>query len=179
MPEQEINRYPVVDDDRYERNEVLLRCGTGSGLSLPTEACATDNGLRHPLTLVVGSVNLNTEGMHKSTVKIEFSSIINFRAKSPCGGYLLRLVFQLSRSCNKGTKVPLASWVYEKEVDVILELPGPETVNQDFKDFFGFNWCECDECPGCCTYLVEIVDYASDYISSASITNVGISALAV
>ena len=104
--------------------------------------------------------------------------MINLRVESECGGYLLGITFQLSKACNNGVKLPLGTWIFEKEVDVYLEAPGPRLVEIDIMEPFGFKWCECDVCPGCCTYVIEITDIASDYVECASITNVSISAMA-
>ena len=52
-------------------------------------------------------------------------------------------------------------------------------VEVDFRESFGFSWCECQDCPDCCTYIVEVVDVQAFGIQSVSITNVSISALAV
>jgi len=163
----------------------VLSCGHGSGLTLPvgpvlqaTGQAAGSNG--GAPTLVVGTVNLDTRGLDHPDVKIDFSSLINFRANF-LSGYELTIIFQLSRACNNGQKIPLAQWTYEKEADVYLNglsIPSEVTVDFQIKDPFSFVWCDCHDCPGCCTYLVEIINVCGFYIEAASITNVGITAIA-
>lgn len=155
----------------------ILNCGTGTGVSLPVNNI-NGNGIIAPL--VVGSVNLDTGHLKKSTKKIEFSSLINARTDEFENDFTLRIIFQLSAVCNGGCKVPLGTWSYEKHVELEQEGVGslPEQV-WSFQDPFSFVWCECEECPECCRFIVEVAQFQSESIVSASITNVGISALAV
>ncbi len=165
----------------------ILSCGQGSGLILPisdnllrAEANQSSTGYLGTPTLVVGTVNLDTRGLDHPAIKIDFSSLINFKANF-LPGFELTIIFQLSRSCDHGQKTPLATWIYEKSASVDLDglvLPREVAVDFQFKDPFSFVWCECHDCPGCCTYLVEIININSFYIESASITNVGITAIA-
>jgi len=165
----------------------ILSCGNGQGASIPVvesplsgpQAAQSLVGYGSPC-LIIGSVPLDTNGLDHPDVKIDFSSLINFRANF-LSGYNFRLVFQLSRSCSHGEKTPLATWTYEKQADVYLyglAIPSEVSVNFEFKDPFGFVWCQCHDCPGCCLYTVEIVDIYTYGIECASITNVGITAIA-
>ena len=165
----------------------ILSCGNGQGGSIPVSDLAL-NGAQAAQRLVgygspcltVGTVTLDSNGLDHPDVKIDFSSLINFRANF-LSGYTFRLVFQLSRSCSHGAKTPLATWTFEKEADVYLDglsVPSEVCVNFEFKDPFGFVWCLCHDCPGCCLYTVEIVDVCAYGIECASITNVGITAIA-
>lgn len=184
------------DDRKRDDDKVVLKCGTGSGFVIPIDncGCSSGHGNKHFPPLVAGIVSINTGKKGGSTVKIEFSSMINFKADSWGGDFQIKLVFQLSRTCDGGAKIPLGTWIYEKEVDVDRKGPlcgepsiqsngGPHhhgvDVEVDFKQPFCFTWCECTDCPGCCTYVVELVHFETDNIECASVTNVGINALAV
>lgn len=163
----------------------ILKCGTGSGISLPVgNNVLGGNGSSGYgyVPQVVGTVNIDTSRLHDITKKIEFSSLINFKAEY---FFSFSLVFQLSAICNGGYKQPLGTWTYEKQVELDYDPAvqannlGPFELDFDFKDPFCFSWCECDECPECCRFIVEVVDFRSCNVECASITNVSISAMAV
>jgi hypothetical protein len=181
-------------DFRPQDNRVVMNCGNGSGITIPTD---NKGGWgNHQASLVAGTVTLNTMGLRCPTIKIDFSSMINYRVDSNDGDYLIRLAFQLSKACN-GHKIPLNTWIYEKEVDKHGYLPicsgaqiGPESVGPSIpypslpeldmtvQEHFGFTWCECNPCPDCCLYVVEIVDVDAKKVKSVSLTNVGINVIA-
>ncbi len=179
-------------DSHFQHQEVVLSCGKGNGLTLPIGGgceCGSSNRWQPP-TLVIGTVNLDTSDRHKPTVKIDFSSLINFGATSDGGEYFLGIIFQLSKISNSGAKIPLATWIFEKKVDNsdddcarccnpngLAPIADPVQVNN--RESFAFSWCECDACPGCFTYILEIIDFESAFIDFASISNVSISAMAV
>ncbi|MEN6463499.1 MAG: DUF4489 domain-containing protein [Syntrophomonas sp.] len=165
-------------DHENRENKVVLSCGTGSGVPIPVS-----NNLGWQPCLVVGTVVLDTRGLKKPTVKIDYSSIVNFAAN--CILFEFEIRFQLSRSCNGGEKVPLASCTYERNIGFnspsnfaeAREVLGLITIG--YQDPVAFTWCDCHDCPGCCTYTVELIGVNAIGIASASITNVGINALAV
>lgn len=169
------------DYDDYRRRKdskpvfpvTVLNCGTGTGTSLSILANESNNLGFVPQ--VVGSVNLDTRGLKKVTKKIEFSSVINFQTTEFERDFFITLVFQLSAVCNGSSKIPLGTWTYEKNLN--FENQGNDQT-WTIKDPFSFVWCECDDCPDCCRYIVEIVDFRYNSIASVSVTNVGISALA-
>ncbi|MEN6327484.1 MAG: DUF4489 domain-containing protein [Syntrophomonas sp.] len=159
----------------------ILNCGTGSGISLPVENNGLSGGGGYGFVpQVVGTVNIDTSRLQDINKKIEFSSIINFRAE---GFFSFTVVFQLSAICNGGGKQPLGTWTFDRQVGFDYEpsaqANGPFELDFDFKDPFGFTWCECGECPECCRFIVEVVDVRSCGVECASITNVSISAMAV
>lgn len=178
--------YPPPHPDRFP--VTILNCGNGQGGSLPVNGLIvgdqTDDqavaGINGSPCLIMGAVTLDTNGLDHPDIKIDFSSLINFRANF-LSGYILRVIFQLSRSCGYGGKTPLATWIFEKEADVYLDgltIPSEVNVEFEFKDPFGFVWCLCNDCPGCCLYTVEVIDVCSYGIECASVTNVGITAIA-
>lgn len=161
----------------------ILNCGTGSGISLPvTNNVLSGGGGYGFIPQVVGTVNIDTSRLKDITKKIEFSSVINFKAEN---FFFFTVVFQLSAICNGGFKQPLGTWTYEKQVELEYDLAeqaqnlGPFELDFDFKEPFCFTWCECDECPECCRFIVEVVDVRSCNVECASLTNVSISAMAV
>lgn len=173
-------------------SKVIMSCGNGSGLAIPTDSRGGKG--KSQSSLVAGTVSLNTRELRCATVKIDFSSMINYQVKSWDGEYLIRIIFQLSKACDGGQKVPLGTWVYEKEVDkerysrngigpaaaVNGGCPPPQPeVEMVIKEPFGFTWCGCTACPDCCLYLVEVIDVDSDNIKCLSLTNVSISAMAM
>lgn len=181
----------AADHENHKKRDfpvVIFNCGNGSGVTLPVTgavACAGNQaviGSWGAPTLIIGTVNLDTRGLDHPSIKIDFSSLVNFRADSDFSGYSLRIIFQLSRSCEHENKVPLATWVYQNEISVNLGIPVPDLnlvdIDVESKEPFNFVWCDCHDCPGCCVYLVEIIDISAYNIESASITNVGISSIA-
>ncbi len=184
------------DDRKPDDDKVVMKCGTGSGFVIPINnnnyVANGGGGNQYFPPMVAGIVSINTSKKGGSTVKIDFSSMINFQADSWNGNFEIELVFQLSKMCDGGAKIPLGTWIYEKEVEVgyggslggqpsAQSSGGPNgaCVEVDFKQPFSFTWCECTDCPGCCTYVVELVHFETHNIECASVTNVGINALAV
>jgi len=180
-------------DSHLQYQEVVLSCGKGTGLNLPigSGGCGCGSGNRwQPPALIVGTVNVDISGRHKPTVKIDFSSLINFGANSNGGEYFLGIIFQLSKISNSSAKIPLATWIFEKKVDKLDDncacccdpnglAPIADPVQVNIRENFAFSWCECDACPGCYTYILEIIDFETAFIDFASITNVSINAMAV
>ena len=174
--------YYSEHDKKHSENKVVFSCGSGGGANIPVSSAVAlgaeslGSAYQQP-GLVVGTVTLNTRGLKSPSVKIDFSSVVSFKTTQFLFEIALR--FQLSRACNNGPKIPLATWTYEREVDsqVPIELIGP--LNVEFKDPIAFTWCDCDDCPGCCTYFVEIVDVDTEDIGFALVSNVGINALAI
>jgi hypothetical protein len=175
-------------DNPPEKKDIVLACGTGSGVALPLISGPVPLGFT-PAKVVVGTVTLDTRKLEKPSVKVDFSSVINLLADVGLGGLSLSILFTLSKVCD-GDRIPLGSWTYQKTVafgllygaageDVASSALSNGCIEVDFRESFGFNWCECQNCPDCCTYVVEVADVQSFNIQSVSITNVSISALAV
>ncbi len=171
-------------DKKCDFPETILSCGQGSGLTLPVNNVAVQNasglGFIGTQSLPVGTVTIDSSCLVRPEVKIEFSSILNFKADL-LWGFTFRVVFKLSRICDRGSRVPLSTFTYEKSLNIGLgSMAVPSGIFADFQfsEPFGFVFCDCQECPGCCDYIVEIVDIAAYNIEGASITNVGIAAVA-
>ncbi|HZK42763.1 MAG TPA: DUF4489 domain-containing protein [Syntrophomonadaceae bacterium] len=146
-------------------NQTILSCGTGSGLIIP-EHSEGNSQLFNPYS--IASVAIDASELKSANVKVDFSCIILFREDARDD---LRLTFQLSKNYVNGGKIALGSWNFERDFDDDDQI---ETI-----DSFGFTWCECDTCPGCAYYTVELINIESEGVDSAAISNSSINALAV
>ncbi|MBU5270547.1 DUF4489 domain-containing protein [Clostridium cochlearium] len=156
--------------------ETTLACGTGTGANIPIP---TNNGTFSPITLA--SVSIDTSCLKKPTVKIDFDSIINYSASMTVADDAaisnpFTVTFQLSKTCNDGSKIGLGNWYYS----TAFLLPAVNTT-----DSFSFTHCECSSCSGCCIYTIEIVQASAsvltnvtDLVENAQIVSSSISALA-
>jgi len=157
----------------------ILKCGTAA--SIPTITSSVLNGAAAIGTSssygsnVVATVALNTTGLVDTTVKIDFSSLISFRTTND-DNYCLRLAFRLSRVCD-GNQVPLGTWTFEKTSYELDSNVDGEYIQET--DSFCFSYCQCDTCPGCCYYVVELCEQYPYNIAFADISGVTLTALAV
>jgi len=185
MPEkeEEYKYYPRPKPRPKHQTETILKCGNSMG---STPLCTYDGGIsRNGLDggcgstpAIVASVGLDTSELINPTIKIDFSSLISFKT---CGddNYLLRVVFKLSKVCGR-SHVPLGTWTFEQiqhEENSVAQVDGCEFVQET--DAFCFSWCESDDCPDCCRYMVEIVDQQCYNIDFAVVSNISLTALAV
>lgn len=150
---------------RPQINQTILGCGTGNGLIVP-EHSEKNSQLTNPY--VLASVSLDTSDLKKPNVKVDFSCIIMFRDNDSDD---LRLTFQLVKTTQHGSRIPLGSWNFERDFDDNDQF---ETV-----DSFSFTWCQCDDCPGCNHYTVELTNVESEGVDCVAISNPSINALAV
>lgn len=125
----------------------LLSCGQGSGVAIPL-ATATSPFFS---PIPIASVTIDTTCLCNPTVKIDFNSIINYQALLAVGTLTtpFTVTFQLSKTCNDGSKIALGTWDYSQGALLALAVNSTNS--------FGFSYCECHACPGCCVYTVEIV----------------------
>ncbi|MDD3363510.1 MAG: DUF4489 domain-containing protein [Syntrophomonas sp.] len=183
--EEEIETKPEKKEHKckpHHQTETILRCGTATG-SGPLSC----NGIGIPSVgsngygfqpIVQAAVVLNTSKLINPTVKIDFSSLISFKT---CGddNYFLHLAFKLSKVCGGG-RIPLGTWTFEQshhEDNAVASTNGGEFVQET--DPFCFSWCECDDCPDCCRYIIEIVDQQCYNIEFVTVSNISLTALAV
>jgi len=182
MPEreEEYKYYPHPKPRPKHQTETILKCGTsvGSGPLSCNSGLSVDGGYGSPHT-VEATVALDTSELINPTVKIDFSSLISFKTIGD-DNYFLRLVFKLSKVCG-GSPIPLGTWAFEQihqERDgKAAQVDGCEFVQET--DAFSFSWCECDDCPDCCRYIVEIVDQQCYNIDFVTVSNISLTALAV
>jgi hypothetical protein len=171
---------------------VVLNCGTTTG-SAPL-SCNCPPHEQHPV--VQAGVTLDTDNIINPTIKIDFSALISFKTKYD--DYFLHLGFKLSKIC-AGSHIPLGTWNFEKSnregffpidgaeapcapgvPDAPLLFPPlhPSGSLQE-TDSFSFSWCECNDCPGCCRYIVELVEHQCYNIDFALVSNISFTAMAV
>jgi len=163
--------------------ETILSCGTATGSgplscnSIVMVGVASNGYGFQPN--VQATVALDTSQLINPTVKIDYSSLISFKTCSD-DNYFLRLVFKLSKICGGGC-ILLGTWTFEQisqDINgVVDQVSGGSSVQET--DAFCFSWCECDDCPDCCRYIVEIVDQQCYNITFVNVSNISLSALAV
>ncbi|GAA0122145.1 MAG: DUF4489 domain-containing protein [Clostridium argentinense] len=148
-------------------NSSILSCGTGSGLTIPAVAPGTivaPGAQFNPIP--VASVTIDTTCLCNPGVKIHFSSIINYQALLTLGALPIlttpfTVTFQLSKTCDNGSKIALGSWTFTQAILAVA-------VN--ITKTFSFTFCECNTCPGCCVYTVDIVNATRSALLDITLT---------
>ncbi|WP_291559306.1 DUF4489 domain-containing protein [Clostridium sp. UBA2485] len=140
----------------------ILSCGTASGLAIPAVTAGTPFN-----PIPVASVTIDTTCLCRPSVKIDFTSIINYQALLTLGaGPLLTtpftVTFQLSKTCDNGSKIALGSWTFTLAI-----LAAAVNITQTF----AFTHCECHACPGCCVYTVDIVQATRSALLGVTVTS--------
>lgn len=118
--------------------EVLLECGSGTGSR--TFTSPNDSSFQ------LAQVTVDTKGLCKPMVNIEFSSIVSFEEIGDAlNNALLR--YELFRVCEDGRAESQGVWMLAK-------------INQNtdkITESFDFTFCKPAPCKsGCCTYFVEV-----------------------
>ena len=139
---------PVCADCRLPNppcpESLIFNCCTGAGVNagiiLPSGALLPP---ATPIPLVCAA--LDTTCLCKPIVTVKFNCIVDFSARPEPAP----IIFQLKKSCDNGQEVVCGTWTF--------------TINgflsSDSADSFAFAFCDCNLCPGCCTYTVEIIDF--------------------
>ncbi|MEN6460968.1 MAG: DUF4489 domain-containing protein [Syntrophomonas sp.] len=191
-PEYDMDYRKPYPESKHEM-ETIVKCGMGmspgplcrnTGILVGVANSIPGGGYKHE-NPVIACVVLDTRNIKDPTVKIDFSSLISFKTYG-CGGYFLRLAFKLSKVCDGGNPVPLGIWTFEKaeenQYPMVDSVTPEEAVNNNSSvqetDSFCFTWCQCEGCPGCCTYIVELVDQDCYNIEFATISNIFITGIA-
>ncbi|MCG8500744.1 MAG: DUF4489 domain-containing protein [Firmicutes bacterium] len=128
--------------------DVLFNCCTGTGIP-NTSVCPST-----PRSLVCATID--TTRLCKPLVEVNFSAVID--AAVPAGD-LLTLTFQVKKSCDNGQEIDCGSWTFTR---LTAGLIGTDQVNTS--DSFRFTFCDCNPCPACCTYSVELASCAGGSI---------------
>ncbi|MPM02956.1 hypothetical protein SDC9_49215 [bioreactor metagenome] len=134
-----------------EPKKILLECGCR-----PQDAIFETYGYgyeKHEEAFVLDSVLVDTTCLCRPLVKIEFSSLVVFEAKTKdCyeKEIEVELLFELVRSC-KGEKEVLQTWKYEKE----FEFCGVEKFELEISEPFTVTFCD-RACPDCCEYKIIV-----------------------
>ncbi|WP_027633148.1 DUF4489 domain-containing protein [Clostridium hydrogeniformans] len=139
----------------------LFACGQGSGVAIPIPTVT--NPTFNPLP--IASVTIDSTCLCNPSIKIDFDALINYQAlitlgATPVLGSPFTVTFQLSKICGSGSKIALGTWDFAFG---ILALAVNVT------NSFSFSHCECNVCPGCCVYTVEIVRVSSSVLSSTGV----------
>ncbi|MDD3363787.1 MAG: DUF4489 domain-containing protein [Syntrophomonas sp.] len=181
--EEEIKPKPEKKEHQCKpdhQTETILKCGTSVGSApLSCNNGPSLNGGYGFQPIVQATVVLDTSKLINPTIKIDFSSLISFKTCDD-DNYFLRLAFKLSKFCG-GSHIPLGTWTFE-QISQENCVAAPTQIYGEFvqeTDPFCFSWCECDDCPDCCRYIVEIVDQQCYNIDFVSISNISLTAMAV
>ncbi|MGG7165026.1 DUF4489 domain-containing protein [Clostridium ihumii] len=138
----------------------LFACGQGTGVAIPIPSAL--NPTFNPIPLA--SVTIDTTCLCNPSVKIDFNSLINYQALISIAGTLttpFTVTFQLSKTCNSGSKIALGTWDYSY---------GTVALATNITNSFNFTHCECNVCPGCCVYTVEIIRVTGSLLAAAGLT---------
>lgn len=162
---------------------VILACGTGCGVILP-EHDEKHSQLENPYA--IASVTIDTTCLCKPTIKLDFSTLIMFREND---GDDLRLTFRLSKTSSEGQTVYLNTWNFERDFDFAWRTRAAQKedesssrsgmyIDAETVDSFCFTFCECNTCPGCYVYTVEIINAETEGVDCVAVTNSMINAIA-
>ena len=123
---------------------VIVNCCTGAGVNTGIIAVPDLPPPETPISLVCAAVD--TTCLCKPIVKVEFNCNICFSniSLSP-----VSLVFQLKKSCDNGQDIICDNRTMARNVDL----------SNSPNDSFAFTFCDCNPCPGCCTYSVELISF--------------------
>lgn len=152
--------------DSKKNKSVVLFCGQGRNAAITG---TSDPLIPIPSAIRIADITVDTRGMEKPVVEIEFSSTVSFLASDDDAK--ASLSFVLFRSCNNEEPMVVNSWPYE-----VFQIENSNN-NVRLSTSVVFNFCECLKCTGCCKYFVEVfIGGLED--SSLFINNVDITALA-
>ncbi len=129
---------------------IIFECTQGTGTEITQTivngaACGTTNFFA-PRSL--GCLTIDTTCLKNPVVKFDFCSIIKYRASTDAN-IPVRLTFQLCKVCDEGSEMCCGTWNYTAALD---------EVNEQLTTSFCFSNCECNTCPGCCTYIVKLIE---------------------
>ncbi|QUI24829.1 DUF4489 domain-containing protein [Vallitalea pronyensis] len=122
--------------------KVLLECGEGTGSSTFTSTSDAPFQLAH--------VTLDTTYLNKLKVLIKFSSSVRMiNLATNIQGGIIRLRYELFKSCHHENPILLGTWMYEEFIAAIDAL-------DTLEETFSFNFCERTNCSHCCQYFVVV-----------------------
>ncbi|HHU22902.1 MAG TPA: DUF4489 domain-containing protein [Clostridiales bacterium] len=154
--------------------KIIMECGCS-----PQDAIfeIDDGKVERNQCFVLDRVLVNTTGLDRAMVKIDFSSIIFFEAEDESGReheVEVDLLFKLVRSCN-GVSECIQTWRYLYELDVENDI---DELEVEMSVPFSVSFCD-RVCPGCCEYrmIVEGKDFEGEF-DALRVTKPVLSALA-
>lgn len=124
---------------------ILFECANGTGTSIQG-VLATDTRPFVPRT--IGCLTIDTTCLKNPVVKFDFNSVIRYLSVDATVGPAY-LTFELCKQCGNGDEICCGNWHYEIDT---------ATNGERLTNSYGFSHCECNSCPGCCTYTVKIID---------------------
>lgn len=168
----------------YNKNNFNLISTFNEGSSLIVPIPSVSNQSFAPIPIVSADIDITC--FCNPIVKVDFISIVNYEAilVRSTGTIVPRIyvpftaVFQLTRTCNDGSKILLKSWSYSYS-----SLPFTSNITQNFN----FMYCDKNPKPGSYVYGVELIriNYGifntaiSDDIETFSIENSTLSLTAI
>lgn len=142
--------------------DLLFACGQGTGVAIPIPSASNPNFT--PLTLA--SVTIDNICLCNPSVKIDFNALINYQnllsADTGTAVSPFTVTFQLSKTCCDGAKIALGTWDYAY---------GSTALTTNLTNSFNFSYCECNVCPGCCVYTIEIVRVSGILPTGVTVTS--------
>lgn len=131
--------------------KILLECGCHPQDAI-FEIC--NGNVKENQCFILDHVNVDTTCLYRPIVKIEFSSLVCFKAEDDCGlkhEIEVDLQFALIRTC-KGVSECIQSWKYLKDFELKNSL---EKLEIEISEPFTVTFCD-NPCPGCCEYKMIV-----------------------
>jgi hypothetical protein len=123
---------------------IIFECAQGTSVTIPGVAALADTTPFTPRPL--GCLTIDTTCLKMPVVKFDFTAIVKYIAVAD--NYPARLTFALCKQCDNGEEICCGTWDFAVDFDANLE---------QITTSFSFSHCECNSCPGCCTYTVKII----------------------
>ena len=160
-----------IDDRKRDRffKPIILSCGTSNSIDFDGSDTLDEVVLPDPSSGIVAQVVIDTSGICKPKVEIEFSSIVNFVASFQDARGAVN--FRLFRTCDNQEQVLLNTWTYE-----VVKIEDLNTIA--LSNSFSFIFCDFLKTPGCCSYFVEASVGDLVNVERISINNIFITAIA-
>ena len=146
---------------------LFLFCGKGVNATFPSNPLQVLVPINSSVR--IAQVRVNTRGMDRPVIQIEFSSIVNVLAIDD--DVVGPLSFLLFRACDDDEPVLVNTWPYE-----VFEIEDINNIR--LSTSFVFNFCECLNTSGCFEYFVEVF-VGGSFEAKLLVNNVQITALAV
>lgn len=146
-------------------------CNCSNNCCFPLNCSQTIASTPIPLTLSVPvpitSLSVNTSNLCNPSIKIDFTSTINFNAI--LAGATLTLatpftvILALSRVSNNGSKIALTSFSYSYSTPLSTSISSSLPLN--------LNYIDCNLCHNCYTYVIDIISVTPLSLSAGTITS--------
>jgi hypothetical protein len=127
---------------------ILFECTQGTGTEITQTIVSTNGTTNFFAPRSLGCLTIDTTCLKNPVVKFDFCSIIKYRASTDANTPV-RLTFQLCKICDEGSEMCCGTWNYTAALD---------EENEQLTTSFCFSHCDCNTCPGCCTYIVKLIE---------------------